>query len=122
MILDLPLPAVPVSMMPWRTRQVSCSWMTLLTQLGCMMSLLSVMLARMAASMLGYSRLGGGASAGKRSASMLRKRGTSCATSLERFMSRSVRYRSVSSSAPRFSRLVAPAVHRTERMLRRPKS
>jgi hypothetical protein len=40
--------------------------------------------------MSGYSAFGGADMAGKRSARMDRKRGTSWATSLDRFMSRSV--------------------------------
>jgi hypothetical protein len=122
MMRDLPPPAGPVSMMPWRTRHVSCSCTTLATHAGWNTSLLSATTARIADSMDGYSRLGGGAHAGNRSASMHRNSGTSCATSLDRFMSRSVRYSSISSSAPTFSRLVAPAVRSTDRMLRSPKS
>ena len=60
--------------------------------------------------------------AGKRSPSRLRKRGTSWATNFDKFMSRSVRMISRSSSSSGLSRFVCPAVRSTDRMLRSPKS
>ena len=35
MMAVLPAPEGPTSMMPWRTRDVSYSWMHLLSQVGC---------------------------------------------------------------------------------------
>ena len=96
--------------------------MILLTHVSCSTSLFSATLTLMAAMTAGYSFLVGFVHLGKRSASMERKSGTSCATNLERFMSRSVRYTRISSFSVRFSRLVPPQVRSTERMLRRPKS
>ena len=66
----------------------------------------------------------GAATFANTSCSMDRNSGTSCATSFDRFMSRSVRYSSCDSSmaVPRELRFVCPAVRSTDRMLRSPKS
>ena len=96
--------------------------MTLVIQVPCWMRPAASIASAMARSRSAYVDLGGEAMVGNRSASMDRKSGTSCATSLDRFMSRSVRYSSISSSAVRLVRLVAPAVRSTDKMLRRPKS
>ncbi len=51
-----------------------------------------------------------------------RKRGTSSATYLDIFISRSVGMSSIDSDLSGLSRFVLPAVRSTERMLRSPKS
>mmetsp|Transcript_21875 Transcript_21875/g.74195 ORF Transcript_21875/g.74195 Transcript_21875/m.74195 type:complete len:249 (-) Transcript_21875:138-884(-) len=123
MIFDLPLPGGPTSMMPWRTSVVSCSCKSFKRQVAWSTAFLCAKLAVTAVSNdLSPAPPAGALMPGKRSSRSVRKRATSCATNLERFMDRSVLSSSFDSSSPGWSRFVWPAERRTLRMFRRPKS
>ena len=117
-----PAPDGPTSMTPWRTAAVSYSCMALSSQGPCGWRPRSATTARRAAD-TSATGTRGAARPGNRSAKRSAKRGPSSAASLAVFMSRRVRMTSSSSRAPGgAARLDAPAVRRTARMLRRPKS
>ena len=93
---DLPVPDGPTSMSEWRTSDISYVWMTLSTHVssGCRLS--SGMRFASEASTTGCF-IEAALRPGKRSSISERKSGTSSATNLERFMSRSVRISSICS-------------------------
>ena len=117
----LPVPDGPTSMSEWRTSDISYVWMILSTHvsIGCRLSS-GRRFSSDASTALCF--IGAALRPGKRSSMSERKSGTSSATNLDRFMSRSVRMRSMCSDAVRSSRFEPPAVRSTARMLRSPKS
>ena len=104
-----------------RAWYVSYSWMTLPIHVLWSCSPASEVFFSIAACTSGNVAFGG-SRPGKRSPMSERNSGTSSATYLDRFMSRSVRISSSDSDASGVLRLVEPAVRSTERILRKPKS
>mmetsp|Transcript_29254 Transcript_29254/g.72343 ORF Transcript_29254/g.72343 Transcript_29254/m.72343 type:complete len:245 (+) Transcript_29254:3147-3881(+) len=120
-IAVLPAPVGPTSMMPWRTWYVSYSCTHLDSQLGCSCSPLEVTTLAIAASTSGNTALSA-LMPGKMSSMREINSGTSSATNLDMFMSRSVRMTRKISDFSGFSRFEDPMVRSTDRMLRKPKS
>lgn len=121
MMVDLPDPVGPTSMMPWRTWYVSYSCTHLDSHEGCACSPRSFTCLATAASTSSKVALSA-FTPGNRSSMRDRKRGTSSATNLDMFMSRSVRITRYVSLFSGLARLEEPMVRSTDRMLRSPKS
>mmetsp|Transcript_17846 Transcript_17846/g.51940 ORF Transcript_17846/g.51940 Transcript_17846/m.51940 type:complete len:256 (-) Transcript_17846:49-816(-) len=117
----LPTPDGPTDMTEWRTSAISYTWTIFRIQLSCFCRPDVVTTPAMAAS-TSLCCCFSACMPGKRSSSVDMKSGTSSATNLERFISRRERMRSSSSGLSCCCRLDAPAVRKTARMLRRPKS
>mmetsp|Transcript_9300 Transcript_9300/g.39101 ORF Transcript_9300/g.39101 Transcript_9300/m.39101 type:complete len:245 (+) Transcript_9300:7149-7883(+) len=120
-IAVFPEPVGPTSMIPWRTWYVSYSCTHLASQVGCSCRPLAVATLAIAASTSGNVALSAFVP-GKMSSMSDRNSGTSSATNLDMFMSRSVRIARYTSDLSGLSRLDEPMVRRTDRMFRRPKS
>mmetsp|Transcript_25628 Transcript_25628/g.73725 ORF Transcript_25628/g.73725 Transcript_25628/m.73725 type:complete len:248 (+) Transcript_25628:1979-2722(+) len=119
----LPQSVGPTSMKPCRTRDVSYNWMTFSIHVSQSISLCSLSNAREPSSMFLYTFFGGSVTLGKMSFNNAKNSGTSSATNLDRFMSRTVRMNNISSSVSGGSdRFTVPLVRSTLRMLRKPKS
>ena len=118
-----PAPVGPTSMIPCLTWYVSYSCTHFASQLGCSCRPFLVATSRIAASTSGNTALSA-SMPGKMSPMRDLNRGTSSATNLDMFMSRSVRIARYSSDffGSLFARFVAPIVRKTLRMFRKPKS
>ena len=117
----LPQSAGPTTMMPWRTFFVSYSWMILRRQSGQICRPFDLMMMSSSPSISLWKSLSA-VRPGNMSRISASNSSMSSNTSLDRFMSRSVRMNRNSSSLPGFLRSTSPAVRSTDRMLRRPKS
>eukprot|EP00659_Diplonema_papillatum_P019139 gene19138-biopygen19404 len=120
-IIVFPTPAGPTTINPCRTIFVSYSWTHFATQGGWKMRPDLWTWSRSAASSSGYVFFSG-FFPGKRSCSSELKRSMSSNTSFDMFMSRRVRMNRYGSSFTGAFRRTDPAVRRTDRMFRSPKS
>ena len=117
----LPVPDGPTTMSEWRTSAISYTCTILARQSAWRCRSSAAMDLSIAVSIVACDARAA-LTPGKRSSMSERKSGTSSATNLERFMSRSVRISRLASGVDALTRLELPAVRRTARMLRRPKS